>query len=214
MKLGIYTATFGAYDTPKSYPAGDYDVVVYTDDRSLQVSGATVRWADFGWLPPVRKARFVKALSHIWMSAYEATLWLDASMTIRDPAAMMFDVYRLKEQIAAPLHRERNCIYQEAKICASLGIEKPFVADAVARRYREENYPEGAGLHETGTLFRVNCPEVHRFNRLWWALIENGSHRDQLSFDFAAWKLKVPIGNLPAVDQNAWISQEKHLIPR
>src|SRR5690606_6652496 len=55
-------------------------------------------------------------------------------------------------------------------------------------RYRAAGFVPGPeSLIESGLmLLRMDLPETRRFLSLWWAEIERGSRRDQLSVDYAA----------------------------
>ena len=67
-------------------------------------------------------------------------------------------------------------------------------------RYVNEQYPPNNGLIVSGVMFRkhnkkdvINCMET------WWTELKYGSRRDQLSFNYAAWKCNT---------QFNWINQD------
>jgi len=43
----------------------------------------------------------------------------------------------------------------------------------------------------TTYILRRHTGKVEEFNRLWWEEICKGSRRDQLSFDYALWKMEM-----------------------
>ena len=56
-------------------------------------------------------------------------------------------------------------------------------------RYAEENYPQNNGLATNPILLRKhNDPKVIKTMEDWWTEIKYGSKRDQLSFNYVAWK--------------------------
>jgi hypothetical protein len=58
------------------------------------------------------------------------------------------------------------------------------------RKYRQQGYPEHNGLVEDNFLMRRhNEPEMIRFAEEWWKNVLEFSRRDQLSFNYVAWKL-------------------------
>lgn len=60
-----------------------------------------------------------------------------------------------------------------------------------ADRYMAEGFPKHFGLVQTNIIYRKhNNPEVVALMNLWWSELKNGSHRDQMSFNYAVWKLK------------------------
>jgi hypothetical protein len=70
-------------------------------------------------------------------------------------------------------------------------------------RYEFSGYPHNNGLVETGVLLRRKQPEVATFNERWWAEIRQGSLRDQLSFNYVAWRVRLKYGLLPGKVQNS-----------
>ena len=70
--------------------------------------------------------------------------------------------------------------------------------DPQIERYREEGFPEKYGLGETRVLYRKNNDDCKKLMDAWWAEVEKGSHRDQLSFDYARWKTGVDIEFIPS----------------
>jgi hypothetical protein len=64
-----------------------------------------------------------------------------------------------------------------------------WIIDAQIARYRAEGLPESSGLIEAPILLRRHTPAVARLNAAWWAELARGSRRDQLSFNYASWKL-------------------------
>jgi hypothetical protein len=56
-------------------------------------------------------------------------------------------------------------------------------------RYISHGYPKGNGLLSSGLLYRRhNDYEVIKVMEDWWSEIKYGSRRDQLSFNYSAWK--------------------------
>jgi hypothetical protein len=59
-------------------------------------------------------------------------------------------------------------------------------------KYKIEGYPVHNGLAAcTIILRRHNSPEIVKLGEDWWTEIKNNSKRDQLSFNYVAWKNKV-----------------------
>jgi len=85
-------------------------------------------------------------------------------------------------------HPYRACLYDEADTCIKLGKEEREILNAQITAYRAEGYPPDNGLCETGLLIRRHTEAIIRFNEMWWAEIEAGSYRDQVSFNYAVWK--------------------------
>ena len=57
------------------------------------------------------------------------------------------------------------------------------------KRYLDEGYPQHNGLATNPIILRNhNDSEVINVMEDWWTEIKYGSRRDQLSFDYIAWK--------------------------
>jgi hypothetical protein len=94
-------------------------------------------------------------------------------------------------------HYLRDCIYEEAAQCIRDRRDDPDVIEAQVRRIRASGYPANAGLVETNVLItRPNDPRIVDFMTSWWREIDNGSRRDQLSFNWALRGRDLQIGYL------------------
>ena len=79
-------------------------------------------------------------------------------------------------------------------------------------RYRKAGYPADNGLVSGAIIFRKNAsPTVKKINEDWWREIESGSVRDQLSFDYVAWKNTFPFFRIDeSVRSNAYEEMREH----
>lgn len=139
---------------------------------------------------PRRTARWHKASAHRLFPDAPVTLWQDGCFQLRVNVETLL-AFLARHNMATFSHPERDCIYQEARACARLRKDDPAVLASQVTRYRDEQYPEHNGLAETTCVLRRNTPEIERFNELWWAEMARGSMRDQVSFDYCAWKLRL-----------------------
>jgi hypothetical protein len=56
-------------------------------------------------------------------------------------------------------------------------------------KYHNEGYPQNNGLATTPIMVRNhNHSDVIKHNEDWWSEIKHNSKRDQLSFNYIAWK--------------------------
>lgn len=194
-KFAIYTACIGGYDSITQPLVIDerFDYILFSDDVSETHVGVwQVRKVDYKNGDKTRIARWVKTHPHVLLSQYNATLWIDSSLQIRS-----LDVYKrfieLKNicEIAALVHPERDCIYDEAYFVSNRAmgpVEHDYTSIEWCHKLWKEKYPRHYGLCETGVLFRMNSEQIEKMNEVWWNCIENYSKRDQLSFNYALWK--------------------------
>ena len=140
---------------------------------------------------PRRCARRLKILSHETFPDAEYTLWVDGCLTPVEEAWKLVDCFLNGADLCVFEHMDRNCVYQELEACTKLKKDDPVLMRKQLRRYKHLGYPYHNGLAETTAVLRRETAAIKTFNELWWSEIEQGSIRDQLSFNYAAWRLGV-----------------------
>ena len=208
MRVVVYTAIIGGYDTlnePKYTPEG-VDFICFTD-RDIKSSTWQIRKVVPLYKDNTRTARKYKTLPHRWFPDYDISIWLDGNKTIEGDVLKYLE-YIKENGVAVFDHTKcfdvRNCVYQEAQAILDFGQrnyknnpskgirnwkDNPDVIVAQMKRYLEEGYPRDNSLAFTcGVIRKHNTPEVIRVMEDWWTEIKYGSKRDQLSFNYAAWK--------------------------
>jgi hypothetical protein len=137
-----------------------------------------------------RQARAHKILAHKIFNSCRYSLWIDGCFKLvsRDVNGIM-EKHLKNADICVFKHRKRNCIYEEVNACIEQQKDdKDTMLNQVAK-YKAEGYPANNGLAETTAVLRRHNKATAGFNEMWWEEITNGSCRDQLSFDYVAWKL-------------------------
>jgi len=152
---------------------------------------------------PCRSARVAKILPHLLLPEdAEYSIYHDGNFQLREDPNKIIDLVS-REPWAAHKHPCRNCVYQEAEILLRENIGTRALVEAEIARYREQQYPEGAGLWANGLIVRRHTPEVAALNEQWWELYAAGSERDQLSFPVARHAMGLPIRT---IDADVWSS--------
>lgn len=184
--IAFFTAIAGDYDPVAEPsiidPAADY--VLFTDDRDLTSSAWTTRAFDFVHAEPARTARFVKTHPHIYFPDHDRVIWIDANLQIDCLPEELISAENEQFDIITWQHPIRDCVYEELAECILRDKDEPAVMQEHIEALREAGYPEHNGLIESSVmLVRHQRPEVIAFLNDWWRLIDNGSKRDQLSFN-------------------------------
>jgi hypothetical protein len=197
-RIAIYTAIFSDRDAYREPPNGDFDTFLFTD-RPVPTEHAQVRLVPPIFKDPVRNARLVKLLPHVFLPDHEITVWMDGSVEMRHPGVdALVDRHLLESGLATFRHADRDCLYQEAASCIEQRKDDPAVIAAQVTSYRQAGYPDNAGLVETAVLLRRSLePEVVAFDEAWWAELRDHSRRDQLSFNYVAWKRSFRYATMP-----------------
>lgn len=197
MKVCCYTCITGGYDSLKPLAcqqSGDVDFLCFTDDPTL----AQLDWkvfqmpSELNGLSKVKQQRVIKICPHKWLpDGYDASIWIDGSFQVVGDIMKFVSQYDLvKTPLYTRVHPHRNCIYEEAKTCISLKKDSREVIEDQVKRYQAEGYPEKVGMAETGILLRKhNDRRCQLLGNLWASEILRGSCRDQLSFNYACWKM-------------------------
>ncbi|KAB1067239.1 DUF616 domain-containing protein [Tamlana haliotis] len=201
-RIVVYTAVFGEYSgliTPPKMKNVDY--ICYTDQDVK-----SKRWKVIKVKPPVendntRSNRFYKILPHKHLpDHYKVSVYIDANIWV------LIDINRLVEEkmklakMACFDHNQnafgkRDCIYDEYQAILDFAKRNDFQKDdpevmkMQMERFKNEGYPEHNGLITAPILIRQHFdPEVIDLMETWWNIVLNESKRDQLSFNYAAWK--------------------------
>lgn len=199
-KIVVYTAIFGGKDdlnNPEFIPE-NCDFICFTDsDFSSKI------WKVKKVKPvlndPVRNAKRYKILPHRLFPKYEYSIWIDGNITLRADVNNLIYECLENNSFAAFDHSQlpkdgRNCIYEEAKVLIEMAQTKnykddPVLIKAQIEKYMAEKYPENNGLISGMILLRRhNSEDIIKVMEDWWQEIKHHSRRDQLSFNYVAWK--------------------------
>jgi hypothetical protein len=207
----VYTAITDSYDTLKLQPPesiGDWRQVAFLDVCSRSALGSRLNgWtaADIGAIggsdlsDPHRISRFPKINAHLALPDATFSLWVDASIGIVAPLPLgrLVDLFLGDSDICVFRHGQQQTVEEEAEICKWFGLDRPETIDAQMGRYRAAGFPDEEPLAELPVILRRHSPAMRAFNEAWWTEVVNGSRRDQLSFNYVAWKLGVRYATFP-----------------
>lgn len=211
-KIVIYTAIFGKKDDliePKYKPKNC--VFVCFTDQDFKSDTWQIRKVAPEYKDPVRAAKIFKILPHKYFPKYKYSIWIDGNMLARGNVNILLK-YLKSTNMAAYNHMGSNdawdCIYEEARQCIRLTKkgsykEEPALMQKQADHYREQGYPKHNGLITGMILVRKhNEPDVVKTMEDWWREIEKWSRRDQLSFNYTAWKNYFKFTYIPGDSRN------------
>lgn len=193
----IVTAITGNRDQLRAdqYAGGTHIAFV---DRRWPVSCWQQREAYSRFKSNRMNARIHKVLVDRFVQA-EYSLWIDGNVALRESADVLVERWLRGYDIAVFRHRTRECIYDEGRACVARGLDSRTVIQGQLRRYRAQGYPAAIGLAETTVVLRRHSPRVELFNQCWWGEMSAYSVRDQLSFNYAAWRLGVKVNYIEPV---------------
>lgn len=183
-RVAFYTAVAGNYDLVGEPGVIDAvaDYLLFTDQAEPEGVWQPRRF-DRHEADNTRTARHVKLHPHRYCAGYDFAVWIDANLR---PAALAeaFVPVDTDFDLLAWHHPLRDCVYDEAEEALALEKDDPELIHAQVRRLREEGYPEHAGLIESSVMvINLRRPNIAAFLDDWWQALEEGSRRDQLSFN-------------------------------
>lgn len=205
MKIAIYTSIFGGYDDliDDQYQMDGVDYICFTD-RDLESETWKVIKSTPIYNDPNRNAKKYKILPHRYLKDYDYSIWIDGNIkVISDIRALCNgDSYKVYDHMQ--VFDKRNCIYDEAQAILNFGKinsertpergiknwkDNPKLIVDQMNRYISEGYPKNNGLATNPIIVRNhNDSDVIAVMEDWWSEIKYNSKRDQLSFNYIAWK--------------------------
>ena len=222
-KKVVYTSVFGNYDDvvkPK-LPEG-WDWKFFSEENSLPI-----------YEDNMRNAKRYKILPHRFLNEYEISIYIDGNYIIKRDVNELIEKY-LSDANAAfhnhnsqPAYDKRNCIYDEArtilmfgeknmKITPERGMknykDNPEIIVNQMQKYMDNKYPEKNGLITGGVILRRhNEKDCIKVMEDWWKEIRYGSKRDQLSFNYVAFKNKFKFNYMNSdCRDNSYFYLDKH----
>jgi hypothetical protein len=217
MNAVIYTAITGKKDEllepePSKFNP-EFDYVCFTDNprfksRVWRIVHIPVINGDYN-----RSAKRYKILPHLFLPKYEYSIWVDGNCTISgDYKGILRDALS-DSDLAFFRHRYVRCGYSEAQICINRGKDCAEIIEKQIEHYAQQGYPRNWGNRiDGGMIFRRhNRKAVKEIMDLWWSEINLWSRRDQISFNYLAWKHGFEYKLIPYPQRFKYVKQKHHL---
>ena len=232
MRIAIYTSIFGGYDNliDEQFQMDGVDYICFTDrdieSKTWKVVKSTPIYNDSN-----RNAKKYKVLPHRYLNDYDWSVWVDGNIKVISDIRSLCngDAYKLYDHMLVGEYDRRNCIYDEAQTILNFGKinserypekgiknwkDNPKLIVDQMNRYLSEGYPKQNGLSTTPIMVRNHMDDnVINHNEDWWSEIKHNSKRDQLSFNYIAWKNQFNFVYLEGDSRNNeyFVSMGKHI---
>ncbi|XP_061997346.1 probable hexosyltransferase MUCI70 [Rosa rugosa] len=140
-----------------------------------------------------------KMLAHRLFPHSKYSIWVDSkSQFRRDPLGVLEALlWRTNSVLAISEHGARSSVYDEAKAVVKKNKAKPEEVEVQLAQYRHDGLPEDKrfngkkALAEASVIVREHTPLTNMFMCLWFNEVVRFTSRDQLSFPYVLWRLKV-----------------------
>ncbi len=196
-RKAVYTFIFDDYDDLKSptviTPGWDY--ICFTDDPALRSDVWELRLSPRGLadreLEPKKYAIKHMILFDQYLEGYDLSVSIGGQLELNcNLDDLIRENFQAGDDMMICRHGERDCIYDEAEVCRAWGLDDPARIDAHMRRYRSMGYPAHNGLYTTRIIARWHDrANVRAMCEFWREEYRRGSKRDQLSLNYAIWKI-------------------------
>lgn len=197
----IYTVITGGYeDILQPLVIDDrFDYILFTDSaRSYNIGAWNVRPIHVDEsLDKIRLSRYPKSHPVSLLSEYEASLYIDANIQIKDNwiYSRFIELVENKIEYAGVklVVTGRDCIYDHAFDMCVMGVEHDYTGIKQCNELYRRNFPSHFGLNENNIIFRMHTAAIEKVDNDWWYWITNYSRRDQFSYMYCLWNNKIPI---------------------
>ena len=195
----IYTSIFGSYDDVLEQNLSDtWDWKYFNEKNSLPL-----------YTDNNRNAKRFKILPHRYLQDYEYSIYIDGNFSVTGNIDELIDKYLSDSNVAFFSHNQtnldpRDCVYDEVNMIFQFGEknmkltpdrgmlnwkDKPEIIKKQIEKYNSVGYPKNNGLIFGGVILRRhNEQDCIDSMEDWWTEIKYNSKRDQLSFNYTAWK--------------------------
>ena len=214
-KICIYTCITGDYDNVNELPFKEKGVDYFLFTNNKKITSNT--W-NVIYINNIADLDKIKVLGHDKLKKYDITVWVDGASYIKKSVCEFIDKYCdfKKYDLIGFKHRERDCIYDEALECAKVLKDKKDVLKKQITLYEKNGYPKHNGLIESTILFRKNkSNNLAKTMIMWFDEIKKHSCRDQISFNYVAYKTGLKFNLLDFnVFNNDYFGWNKHVIKK
>ncbi|KAF7851841.1 hypothetical protein BT93_L2003 [Corymbia citriodora subsp. variegata] len=140
-----------------------------------------------------------KMLGHRLFPNAKYSIWVDSkSQFRRDPLGVLEALlWRSNSVLAISEHGARSSVYDEAKAVVKKNKATPEEVEVQLTQYHRDGLPEDKrfngkkALAEASVIVREHTPLTNLFMCLWFNEVVRFTSRDQLSFPYVLWRLKV-----------------------
>lgn len=140
-----------------------------------------------------------KMLGHRLFPNVKYSIWVDSKSQFRRDPLGVFEalLWRSNSEFAISQHGARGSVYDEAGAVVKKHKATPEEVDIQIKRYRRDHFPDDKrfnghkALAEASVIVREHSAVVNLFMCLWFNEVVRFTSRDQLSFPYVLWRLKL-----------------------
>lgn len=190
----VYTTLLGDYERLIEQPVAKQSKVRFvaiTDNPHL----VSETWETFiypqGFKHDAnRESRRAKISPHLFFPDVDISIYIDNSVQLKMiPEQIVHDLLDKKTDFVCFKHPWRTCLYEEALEVLKSDMDTYDRVLEQINHYRKDEYPQQNGLIAGFFLLRKhNNDNTKKVMTQWFEHVLRYSRRDQLSFNYVAWK--------------------------
>ena len=217
-RVVVYSAIIGSYDTQPVVRSASSDIefLLVSDSPVARTPWKQVQ-VDRYWKDNKLTSGYIKTHPHLFVSDDSITVWVDANLGRLDLNSDSIRTMVDETPVWAFPHLIRSSVKDEARTVINSSLDHSWRVMRHMTRLESLGFPDDVGLSATMFLIRdLADPRVRQLNRTWWRGVLDGSRRDQLSFEPAAWAAGIDVRHLD-VDwrvENEWAKRTDHSDPQ
>ncbi|KAK1276960.1 Non-symbiotic hemoglobin 1 [Acorus gramineus] len=169
------------------------------DENSMIGKWRIVVVGDLPFTDQRLNGKIPKMLGHRLFPQARFSIWVDSkSQFRRDPIGVLNALlWTTNSVLAISEHGARSSIYDEAKAVVKKHKATPEEVEVQMAQYLHDGFPDEKryngkkALAEASIIMREHTPLMNQFMCLWFNEVVRFTSRDQLSFPYVLWRLKV-----------------------
>lgn len=133
-------------------------------------------------------------MPQVYLPFHKKSVWLDGNLKLIIPIE---ELVKDKAGYWVMEHPDRTTVKEEAEACIRMNKDDFNCINNQLNFMMGDGYPDDQGMVATGIMIRDCDPKYTAIAVEWVDLMMKFSIRDQLSFNYAAWKNKLTYNKMP-----------------
>ena len=219
-KICVFTSITGNYDSLIEVPNKEENIDYYciTNNKNLKSETWKMIYTKEDNYTDIELSRKIKMLGEDYIpKTYDYYMYIDGNLYFKKNIHEFFEkyIFNHQENFYAFKHSERDCAYDEITACLQLKKETKENLLKTKEMLISENYPKHTGLIEATVFIKNKDKLVRKTMEKWFESFKAYAKRDQLTFNYCAFKTKMPIGYIDLnVWKNEWFGFYPHAISK
>ncbi len=215
-KICVYTCITGNYDNLIEIDNKEkgIDYLCFTNNKKINSKTWQIIYREDKKLTNVELSRKIKIIGDPILLKYEITIYMDGNQYFKKSVHDFVDTYisNAPTNFISFKHHARDCIYEEIDSCMRFKKTKKEDLLKFKNFLIKEKYPRHNGLIEASIIIKKNNDElVKKTMEMWFYCFLNYINRDQLTFNYCVYKMKMPISYIELnIWDNEWTGYSKH----